>query len=95
MWQPSVDKPTGGVSGIKLLKRRRGVDGLFRVFKDAKLKGNRITIQPFVTCGQMPKYIDEAKVAGKRVLTALQYLHTIGWVHCDVRPENVMFPDQN
>jgi serine/threonine protein kinase len=73
------------------------VNGLVRVFKEAKLTGDRITLylQPVGTCGRMPVSIEEAKVAGKRVLTALQYLHMIGWVHRDVRPENVMFADQN
>jgi hypothetical protein len=81
----------------ELLKRSRGVDGLIRVFKEAKWTRDHITLylHPVGTCGKMPVSIKEAKVAGKRVLTALQYLHTNGWVHRDIRPENVMFADQN
>lgn len=43
----------------------------------------------------MPVNVEDAKVAGKTVLTALRYLHENGWVHRDIRPQNVMFADQN
>jgi hypothetical protein len=81
-----------------LLEKSRGVHGLVQVFKSAKfLTGNRITLYlgPVGTCGRRPESIEMAKVAGKSVLTALQFLHTKGWVHRDIRPDNVMFADQN
>jgi Protein kinase domain len=95
-----IKKPKKGTGALVLLPlydlliRSQGVEGLVQVM-ETKCKGRHITLhlQPVGLCGQKPASIEEAKVAGKRVLTALQYLHDNEWVHRDIRPENVMFAD--
>lgn len=50
-----------------------------------------VHISPVGFCGRRPENLEEVKVAGWCVLTALHWLHDNGWVHRDVRPSNIMF----
>mmetsp|Transcript_15894 Transcript_15894/g.36504 ORF Transcript_15894/g.36504 Transcript_15894/m.36504 type:complete len:451 (+) Transcript_15894:312-1664(+) len=50
-------------------------------------------IGPVGFCGKRPESVDEAKIAGRRLLLALEWLHNNGWVHRDIRPENIMRAD--
>lgn len=36
--------------------------------------------------------LDELRVMGKNLLSALSELHNLGFMHCDVKPENTMIP---
>ena len=52
-----------------------------------------VQVSPVGFCGRRPEDLEEVKVAGRCVLTALHWLHDNGWVHRDVRPSNIMFAD--
>jgi len=53
--------------------------------------GLTLHVGPVGFCGKRPESVDEAKIAGRRLLLALEWLHNNGWVHRDIRPENIMF----
>ncbi|KAH9577954.1 Protein kinase domain [Trypanosoma melophagium] len=40
--------------------------------------------------GFQPLSLDAIRIAGERVLKALSELHSLGYIHCDIKPENVM-----
>ena len=80
-----------------LLEQTRGVEGLIRVYKSPRQGRNHLTLylEPVGFCGRRPGDVAAVKAAGRRILLALQFLHSRGWVHRDIRPSNVMFADQN
>ncbi len=61
--------------------RRRSEQKEWNTFTDVifRLDGNRVAIQPGVAIYIM-----------RRVLRALESLHDLGFVHCDVKPSNIM-----
>ena len=75
-----------------LLEESRGVEGLIRFYKSPKQGRNHLTLylEPVGFCGRRPGDAAEAKAAGRRILSALQFLHSHNWVHRDIRPSNAM-----
>jgi serine/threonine protein kinase len=43
----------------------------------------------------VPFTLEEVRRIGRTTLTALSTLHTLGSIHCDVKPENVMLRDEH
>ncbi|ORC90359.1 putative protein kinase [Trypanosoma theileri] len=43
-----------------------------------------------------PFSLEAVRIAGERVVKALSELHSLGYIHCDIKPENVMLrPSEN
>ena len=70
--------------------RDRPLEGLARpTAEPAKFARGSLTVQ-LQPVGFFRNPVEHVKRAARSVLTALEGLHRIGWVHRDVRPPNVM-----
>jgi len=58
-----------------------------------RTNGLTVHISPVGFCGRPPASFAEMVVAGRQILTALIWLHENGWVHRDIRPQNILFAD--
>ena len=76
------------------LDHARAVPGLPTI-ENWKFRGPKLTldVSPVGYCGERfaPQNVACVKAAGRRILLALQYLHSISWVHRDLRPANIMW----
>ena len=79
----------------KIQKSR--VPGLVSCEEGVRISKGVLTLHvgPVGFCGKTPESVAETKIAGHRVLVALQWLHSNGWVHRDIRPQNIMFAESN
>lgn len=76
------------------LLKVRDIPYLARPVHNAKFDTNTnvftVTIAPLFFF-RPPRGMDEIECAIKCVLSALESLHSLGWVHCDIRIENIMW----
>jgi len=69
--------------------------GLISSQQGVKLSSNALTVRlvPVGFCGKLPGSLTEIRAAGRQILEGLQWLHGHGWVHRDIRPQNILFAD--
>ena len=64
--------------------------GLPKVSRNGQLT---VTLEPVGFCPDAPRNVEEAKAAGRALLTAIRWIHDQGYVHRDIQPSNIMRSD--
>uniref|UniRef100_A0A3Q2R151 Homeodomain-interacting protein kinase 2-like n=1 Tax=Fundulus heteroclitus TaxID=8078 RepID=A0A3Q2R151_FUNHE len=96
-------KPNAGKAEIKALKAMRKLDAdknnLIKFYEGFNYKGhtclvfeylNESLFDFFVHRKLFPLHVSEIRVIAQQLLVALDALKSIGLVHCDIKPDNIM-----
>ena len=94
-----VDKPDNAIHGVQLVREIRALKGfhhpnILRLIRAYEYSPTKVAIVTDLALCTLRRVIHTACPSQRRhiiaqMLSALQHIHVNGWVHCDVKPDNI------